>query len=111
MTEDYHPIFRLRFRLLTGEESGRRGPIQSGYRPMWLILREDGTQRHHDAVFRSLAKDPLPLGEETDAEIEPFYPHFWTAVRPGMTLGTYEGSHQVGMAEVLTVPDDLHERA
>jgi hypothetical protein len=61
-------------------------------------------------MFQSLDKDPLLPGEKSDAEIEPFFPHFWVAVRPGMTIGTFEGAHQVGVAEVLTVPADLHER-
>lgn len=69
MSEDYHPIFRVRFRSLTAEESGRRYPIHSGYRPQWNIVREDGTWGHHDAVFRSLVEDPLPVGAETEAEI------------------------------------------
>jgi elongation factor Tu len=110
VNEDYHPIFTVKFRLLTAEEGGRHTPIFNGYRPQWKILREDGTSGHHDAMFQSLDKDPLLPGEKSDAEIEPFFPHFWVAVRPGMTIGTFEGAHQVGVAEVLTVPADLHER-
>jgi elongation factor Tu len=111
VNDDYHPMFTVTLRLLTAEEGGRHTPIFNHYRPQWNIVRDDGTWGHHDAMFQRLAKDPLYPGEETEAEIEPFYPLFWTAVRPGMTIGAFEGGRQVGEAEVLTVPDDLHERA
>jgi hypothetical protein len=104
MSSENRPIFRIRLRLFTAEDSGRRSPIHSGYRPSWDPVREDGTRGYHDAIVRSLGRDPLPLGETTEAAIEPLAPMFWTAVRTGMRLGMFEGPHQVGASEVLEVP-------
>jgi hypothetical protein len=97
---------RVRFRLLTTEEGGRRGPIADGYRACWDIgNRTDGGERmFNDAPLLIEDGDEwIAPGSGGVARIHPLVPEFWADVRPGLEVAMYEGSRVVGRGQVLEV--------
>lgn len=95
----------VRLWLLSTAEGGRKGPIQTDYRPDWDKgdRRPDGGIDFHMGRIVRLDVDPLAPGAESGAEIEVFRPEAWTHITPGDQLTCYEGLRAVGHARVLSI--------
>lgn len=98
-------FLRVRLRLLTTDEGGRRGSIADGYRASWSI----GTRAQSDDWTISDApllledREWLAPGEIAAVRIHPLFPEFWTGVVPGDHIDMHEGSRVVGHGEVLEI--------
>jgi hypothetical protein len=66
-------------------------------------VTDTGAKALTDAEFIFMEVDPLPPGEGTEAEIEPFHPEFWRHVNVDDELRVQEASKLVGLATVLSI--------
>ncbi|WP_421732443.1 hypothetical protein [Cellulomonas sp.] len=96
-----HGYIRVRLRLLTTAEGGRRTSIYSGYRAHWGFPPEVHRESHDAPLVLEDALE-LELGQSATARIHPMWPQGWPEVTPGLRLGMFEGSRLVGTAEVLS---------
>lgn len=98
-------FIRVRVRLLSADEGGRKGPIDDGYRASWGISNrsEEGEWTISDAPLLLEGRDWLPPGESANVRIHPLWPEFWTEVSAGTELAMHEGSRVVGHGEVIEV--------
>jgi translation elongation factor EF-Tu-like GTPase len=95
--------FRVRLRLLTQGEGGRRSGVADGYRFSWNWdeTTEEGALVIHDGPLLVEDGEGLEPGQEAVVRIHPIFPEFWIEVRPGTEITMREGSRIVGRAEVL----------
>ena len=65
----------MHLRALSTSEGGRRGPILTGYRPLWDLgdRRRNGDVLWHDGEIVTLSRSELEPGGDADAVVEPFY--------------------------------------
>ncbi|MFZ2502751.1 MAG: hypothetical protein WAW88_08795 [Nocardioides sp.] len=91
---------RARLRLLTTDEGGRRTAILSGYRSCWGFPSEVHDEMH-DGPLLIEGQSHIDPGDSAVVSLHPLMPELWPEVLPGMTLGMFEGSRQVGEAIVL----------
>ena len=104
--EHEHGFVRVRFRLLTTDEGGRKGPIADGYRASWDIgnRTDSGEWTSNDAPLLLECHDEwVAPGETAIARIHPLVPELWAHVRPGLEVAMHEGSRVVGRGEVIEV--------
>lgn len=99
-----HGFVRARLRLLTTEEGGRRTAIMSGYRSCWGFPA-DVHDEMHDGPLLIDDQDQIEPGNEAVVSLHPLFPELWPKVLPGMRLGMFEGSRQVGEATVIEIID------
>jgi hypothetical protein len=97
---------RVRLRLLSTAEGGRRGWIEGNgnYRPTWYWhpwphVDVDAV----DAAVVALSPVRLHPGEQGVAELEPLSPHLWRSVVVGQRLGAYEGARRVADVDVEAI--------
>jgi hypothetical protein len=90
----------VQLRLMRTDEGGRKFPISTGYRATWDNgdRLADGATHFHDAPIVALSVNPLPLGGEAEAEIQPLAPDLWPDLAPGAELHAYEGPRRVATA-------------
>jgi hypothetical protein len=94
--------FLARFRILTAAESGRNGPVFSGYRCQFRLgLRGEG---HNDGAVFFEGADQVDPGAEAIARILPGVPEYWADLRVGAQIRLHEGSRVVGFATILDLP-------
>jgi hypothetical protein len=101
-------FLRVRLRLLTSDEGGRRGPIAGGYRASWNIgsrvQSDDWTISDAPLLLEDREDEEwLAPGATADVRIHPLFPEFWTHVVPGDHIDMHEGSRVVGHGEVLEI--------
>lgn len=96
------PVLYADLRLLRTEDGGRRGPIVSGYRCGCLIGNlHHGQPMQNDAMFELLDAAQVAPGGAARARVTPFFPEFWTRLRPGDAFSLCEGKRVVGAATVV----------
>jgi elongation factor Tu len=98
-------FIRVRVRLLTTDEGGRRGPIADGYRASWNIgsRTDTGESMLNDAPLLLEDGEQLAPGEIANGRIHPIAAEFWTHVSAGLEIAMHEGARVVGRGEVLEV--------
>jgi translation elongation factor EF-Tu-like GTPase len=91
--------------LLTPETGGRTRPIQSGYRPLCVTRKPDGTQVVIGLCELQLDKEIYP-GDSGDGRLS-FAVDVSEEVRSMVTVGARfqlaEGNHPIGSAEVRDI--------
>ena len=93
---------RVRLRLLTADEGGRKTPIADGYRACWDIgTVEDGKPCFNDAPLLLEEGDTLDLGVEATVRLHPLAWQYWGEIRSGQVITMHEGRKLVGRATVL----------
>jgi elongation factor Tu len=103
--EREHGFVRVRVRLLTAAEGGRRGPIADGYRADWDIgnRAESGERTINGAPVLLEASTSLAPGESATLRLHPVAPEFWKHVKPGLEVEMREGPRVVGRGKVLDI--------
>jgi hypothetical protein len=98
---------RVRLRLLSAAEGGRKRPIEAGYSPDWDNgdRQPQGGIEFHMARIVQLDAPSLAPGAESEGEIEVLRPEAWTHVQPRDRLTFFEGPKAVGHADVLSISD------
>jgi hypothetical protein len=91
-------------RIVPTDEGGREDPIRSNYRPMFdLGGTWQGRPALNDGRVILVECDELAPGQEVTVRIEPLYPEFWGAVRPGIVIPMQEGAPVLGWATISEV--------
>lgn len=95
---------RVWLQTLSPEQSGRRGPIWSGYRPnVWFGDIVQGQRAYYGVEVTLAAVDHLDPGQAGEATLQPLGPDYWPDVQENITLELYEGARLVATARLLAI--------
>jgi translation elongation factor EF-Tu-like GTPase len=102
---------RADIRLSSPDQGGRTKPVLSGYRPLCIARRDDGTEEVVGLCQLEIADELLP-GTSGEGKLL-FAPAVSDAVKSLLKVGSEfslaEGKRIVGSAWVIEVADDSHQ--